>query len=258
VAIHVRTDVGDLPPIVGDAASLREMLASLLVNAVEAMPAGGTVTVQARAEADGVRLAVHDTGVGMSERVRERCLEPFFSTKEQHGAGLGLALVHATVERHGGTLTVESVAGQGSTFAVRLPLPRTPAAGSEPEPPAPARPLRILVVDDDPLARTAVTEQLGSEGHAVEAAAGGAEALERFTAGRFDMVITDRAMPGMGGDQLAITLRRLSPRTPIVMLTAFGELMDARGELPAGVDAVVSKPVTLSALARAIHRVTGG
>jgi PAS domain S-box-containing protein len=260
VAIQVETDAaGDVPVILGDPAAIREMLTNLIFNAVDAMPQGGTITVRARAEGSEVWLRVSDTGTGMSEDVRQRCLEPFFSTKGQHGTGLGLSLVHATVQRHRGSLAVQSEPGRGSTFAIRLPVHARPVPVPLDSAPATAsRPLRILVVEDDPIVRLSVTEQLRSESHTVETASNGLEGLEKFTSGRFDVVVTDRAMPEMGGDQLAATIERLAPETPVVMLTGFGELMDAKREQPLGVDTVVSKPVTLDALTQAITRVTAG
>jgi PAS domain S-box-containing protein len=120
--IRIETDADEAPVIRGDALAVRDMLAGLLVNAAEAMPQGGLITVRVRTEGGDVRLDVRDTGSGMSEEVRRRCLEPFFSTKRRRGAGLGLALAHATIERHGGTLKVESEPGRGSTFSVRIPV----------------------------------------------------------------------------------------------------------------------------------------
>src|SRR3989442_11981114 len=127
IAIPVDTRVFGAPVIQGDAAGIREMLANLIFNAVDAMPEGGTITMRARSEGAEVKLEVSDTGTGMSDEVRQLCLEPFFSTKGQHGTGLGLSLVHATVERHGGTLTVESEPGRGSMFIVRLSIPHQSA-----------------------------------------------------------------------------------------------------------------------------------
>jgi CheY-like chemotaxis protein len=193
----------------------------------------------------------------MSDEIRQRCLEPFFTTKGQHGTGLGLSLVHSTVQRHGGTLTIESAPGRGTTFIVRLPLQdEGPTAAAKVEAPASVRPLHILVVDDDPIVRMSVVAQLNTQAHTVEIASNGREGLDRFEAGRFDLVVTDRAMPEMGGDQLAATIERSAPDTPVIMLTGFGDLMVARGEHPTGVDAVVSKPVTLDALTQAIQKVT--
>jgi len=256
IAIRVDTRVTDVPGFPGDAAGIREMLANLIFNAVDAMPKGGTITVCARAEGGGVRLEVSDTGTGMSDEIRQRCLEPFFTTKGQHGTGLGLSLVHTTVERHGGTLSIESAPGRGSTFIVRLPLHGEAATAiADAESSEPLQPLHILLVDDDPLVRTSVVAQLNSQAHSVETAANGREGLDRFASGRFDLVVTDRAMPEMGGDQLAATIERSASNTPVIMLTGFGDLMGAKGDRPPGVDAVVSKPVTLDALTQAILKV---
>jgi len=252
----VITDAVDVPVILGDAAGIREMLTNLIFNAVDAMPQGGTIAMRVRQDGDEVLLTISDTGVGMSEEVRRRCLEPFFSTKDQQGTGLGLALVNTTVQRHGGTVAVESEPGQGTTFSIRLPIyreaPATPAA----DPVERSRRLRILWVEDDPLVRVVVTEQLSRQGHTVQSAANGLEGLDTFMSGRFDLVITDRAMPEMGGDQLATTIRQIAPKKPIIMLTGFGDLMDAKGEQPPAVDAVISKPVTMESLASAIKQVT--
>jgi PAS domain S-box-containing protein len=252
----VITDTVEVPVILGDAAGIREMLTNLIFNAVDAMPQGGTIAMRVRQDGDEALLTVSDTGVGMSEEVRRRCLEPFFSTKDQQGTGLGLALVNTTVQRHGGTLTVESEPGEGTTFSIRLPIyreaPATPAA----DPVERSRRLRILWVEDDPLVRMVVTEQLSRQGHTVQSAANGLEGLDTFMSGRFDLVITDRAMPEMGGDQLATTIRQIAPKKPIIMLTGFGDLMDAKGEQPPAVDAVISKPVTMESLAGTIKQVT--
>ena len=255
IEIRVAIDAAHAPVVRGDAAAIREMLTNLVLNAVEAMPRGGTITLRAHTVATEAVIEVHDTGVGMSDDVRQRCLEPFFSTKGRRGTGLGLALVHATVERHGGSLRVESEPDRGSRFIVRLPIaPRASADGGAGD--AALRPLHVLVVEDDPLARMSVIAQLSSQGHTVDSATNGVEGLAKFSAGRFDLVVTDRAMPGMGGDDLAASIASSAPGTPVIMLTGFGDLMAARGERPAGVGAVVSKPVTLDTLAQAIRVVT--
>ena len=257
VTIRIETDVIDVPTILGDAPGIREMLGNLIFNAVDAMPEGGTITVRARADGGDVRLEVRDTGTGMSDDVRQRCLEPFFSTKGQHGTGLGLSMVHATVEQHCGTLEIESQPGRGTTFIVRLPLHARAGAVRATEGAAAAAPreLRVLVVEDEPMVRMGVVAQLSSQGHFVDTAANGREGLDKFMSGRFDLVVTDRAMPVMGGDELAASIERLAPDTPVIMLTGFGDLMEAKGEHPAGVDAVIGKPVTLDALAGAIRQV---
>jgi signal transduction histidine kinase/ActR/RegA family two-component response regulator len=260
--IAVETAFDAVPPVNGNAAELREVLTNLIFNAVDAMPRGGTLTLRTRTDPTGewVLTEVTDTGVGMSEEVRRRCLEPFFSTKGERGTGLGLAMVFGIIQRHEGSLDIESERGRGTTFRVGLRVQKEPAAGmtaslSE----SGGRPLRILVVDDDAVPREVAVACLEADGHSVETATNGQEALEKFQAGWFDVVVTDRAMPVMNGVILAATIKRLAPRKPaIIMLTGFGELMSAAGERPPGVDLVVSKPVTLSKIREALKELGGG
>ena len=258
VMIDVTAEVTEgLPLVAAEGSQMREMLTNLIFNAVDAMPEGGTITLRARPEGDQVVLEVSDTGSGMTDEVRRRCLEPFFSTKGKQGTGLGLALVSTIIERHGGTMGIESHVGHGTTIIARLPR-----HASEPPLTLPSRPqerprrLRILLVEDEVNVRTVVTHQLSSDGHTVDSASNGREGMDKFMSGWFDLVITDRAMPEMGGDQLAAAVMGIAPKKPIIMLTGFGDLMAAKGEKPVGVKAVVSKPVTLDALRQAIIQAT--
>jgi CheY-like chemotaxis protein len=168
-------------------------------------------------------------------------------------------MVHGIVQRHNGLLEITSVPGQGSTFTLLLPVPLPdPAQGQSPAgetAAGAARRLRVLVVDDEPVVRQVTSAYLAADGHAVVAAGGGKEALERFVAaareaggegGPIDLVVTDRAMPDMSGDQLAAAIKRYSPATPVLLLTGFADLMN--GECPEGVDAVLRKPATIAAL----------
>ena len=119
--IEVELDLEKLSPVSGNPAELREALTNLIFNAVDAMPAGGTVTLRSRAEDNAVLFEISDTGTGMSEDVRTRCLEPFFSTKGDKGTGLGLSMVFGIIKRHNGTLDIESAVNRGSTFRIRFP-----------------------------------------------------------------------------------------------------------------------------------------
>jgi signal transduction histidine kinase len=120
--IEVLTNLEEVPPVTGNASELREALTNLIFNAVDAMPEGGTITLRSRPEHDAVFCEISDTGTGMSEDVRTRCLEPFFSTKGDKGTGLGLSMVFGTIKRHNGTLDIESAIGHGSTFRIRFPV----------------------------------------------------------------------------------------------------------------------------------------
>ena len=261
VVVHDRCE--DTPPVQGAEAALREALMNLIFNAVDAMPGGGAITLATRWEPDTglVALEVTDTGTGMDEATRLRCLEPFFTTKGEKGTGLGLAMVYGIVQRFGGTIDIASTPGAGTTFALRFPVFTEgesltgDAYGGDPA--AALRPLRIYVVDDDPRAGTVAEQLLLADGHAVVPARTGAEALERYAGeppGTVDVVISDQAMPGMSGAQLAAALRARGFAGLILLASGFGDLMRHRSERPAGVDAVLGKPLTVAALREALRR----
>ena len=258
ISIAVEKDLQKIPTIAGNAANLREMLTNLIFNAVDAMPRGGTITIRTRRDNDQVVLEIGDTGTGMTEETRRRCLEPFFTTKGERGTGLGLSMVYGIVQRHEGEIDIQTAVGQGTTFIIRLPH-HTTKLSSQPErvdkPASQAPSFRILVVDDEPLTGKVIGEYLKLDGHTVEIAGNGGGGLETFRKGHFDLVIVDRAMPDMSGDQVASTIKALSPTTPIIMLTGFGSMMDAADEKPASVDLVVGKPVTIADLRRALMEV---
>jgi CheY-like chemotaxis protein len=200
-------------------------------------------------------MEVKDSGTGMSEDVRQRCLDPFFTTKGELGTGLGLAMVHGIIQRHEGTLDIQSIMGQGTTFTICLPKGRGIKEVAPHHAPNVARPLRVLVADDQPLLCEILTEYLTNDCHTVVTAHDGREALQRFRdSGVFDVVITDQAMPEMTGDQLACEIKKRSPATPVILATGFGEapIHDGAGK----VDHVLSKPVLLTDLRHALLRVT--
>ena len=122
MTIHVETNFQSVPAVSGDESALREVLTNLIFNAVDAMPSGGAITLETVIEDNQAVIRVRDTGAGMTEAVRQRCLEPFFSTKGQQGTGLGLSMVYGIVERHRGKMEIESAPGKGTTFIIRLPF----------------------------------------------------------------------------------------------------------------------------------------
>jgi signal transduction histidine kinase len=259
VTIDVRTEMRNVPTVPGDESELREALANLVFNAIDAIPKRGTIVLRTEVQGRWLVITVSDDGVGMTEEVRARCLEPFFSTKKSEGTGLGLGSVYGIVRRHEGEIDIQSEPGRGTSVSISLPLERK---GKAPEAPKPARPvraaLRILVVEDEPLVREVLGVYLQEDAHDVVLAVNGRVGLEKFKSdGPFDLVMTDRAMPEMNGDQLAAEIKKLNPQQPIVLLTGFGDLMTGAGEQPPGVDLVVSKPFTLATLRSAMSKVTG-
>jgi signal transduction histidine kinase len=250
--IRMQLDLQDVPPVCGDESALREVLTNLIFNAVDAMPAGGTLIIRTRQSGDRGFLEVQDSGTGMTEEVRRRCLEPFFSTKGERGTGLGLSMVFGIVQRHSGMIDLQSVVGRGTTFRISLPLYQEEELSEPVEQPGPSRSLRVLVVDDEAAVRDLLQEALASEGHAVEVAEQGVDGLRRFLAGSFDLVVTDKAMPGMSGDQMAAAIKQVAPQTPIILLTGFGQFLD-KESMPS-IDVLVAKPLSFTGLRDAICR----
>jgi PAS domain S-box-containing protein len=255
IAVNVRTDMQEVPLVAGNAAELRAALTNLLFNAVDAMPRGGTITIRTYRDDGYVVLEIGDTGTGMTEEVRRRCLEPFFTTKGEHGTGLGLSMVYGIIQRHQGTIDVESEISKGTTFIIHLPVQSARLqVGPSATPASVTQHLHILVVDDEAVVRNIVGEYLKIDGHIVEAADSGHDGLEKFRNSRFDLVLVDRAMPGMSGDQVAAVIKSTAPKVPVVMLTGFGSMMNAADEKPIGVDFIVGKPVTINTLRTAISK----
>jgi PAS domain S-box-containing protein len=213
-----------LPPVLGERSTLAGALMNLCVNAVDAMPEGGTLTLRSRSRPGSMaEIQVEDDGAGMSEEIQARALEPFFTTKPVgKGTGLGLSMANATCKAHGGGLTLRSAPGRGTVVALLLPAAAGGAAPARPDPaPAPARPRRILLVDDDPLIQESVPELLATMGHQVAVAPGGREAMDRLAADPFDLVILDSNMPGWNGAETLRAIRRLQPRLPVILATGY-------------------------------------
>jgi len=167
-----------------------------------------------------------------------------------------LAMVRGVVQQHGGTVEVESRSGLGTTFKIRLPIeyvkptPIVPASSADG---LLARSLRVLVVDDEPMLRTVMAAFLTGDGHVFETAASGAEALAQLKDGnKFDVVITDKTMPVMNGEQLAVAINQRAPSLPVILMTGFGDMMLDAGEIPPHICTILCKPFTQSSLRAAL------
>jgi len=272
VVIRMHTELApDLPAVLGVDSELREALTNLVFNAVDAMPDGGVLTLrtrpgQPRAFGDHstrVLLEVEDTGVGMDETTRQRCLEPFFTTKGEQGTGLGLAMVYGAAERHGADIEIDSSVGRGTSVRLILQAiePGALVASHATPPSAPMRTLRLLLIDDDPVLLHSLSETLGLDGHEVTVASGGEAGIVAFSAARetgrpFDAVLTDLGMPYVDGRKVASEVKVRSPATPVIMLTGWGGSFAATAETPPYVDRVLSKPPKSRELRAVLAQVT--
>jgi PAS domain S-box-containing protein len=239
------------PAILAVASEIREAILNILENALAAMPGGGRLTMHVRGVDNRAVLAITDTGLGMSEEVQRLAFEPFFTTRAgEGGSGLGLALAQEIVQRYGGTISLRSSEGIGTTFTLSFP-----AIGGEPQGAAvllpSLEPLKILAVEDEPEVLDLVRAMLSYAGHTVITAASGREALDLFQREPVDLVVTDLGMPGMTGLVLAEELKRLR-QVPVVLLTGWADDLDA-AQIP-HIDMVVPKPVTRERLIDAIAR----
>jgi signal transduction histidine kinase/CHASE3 domain sensor protein/ActR/RegA family two-component response regulator len=274
IAIEVRIELApDLPAIMGADNEIREALINLIFNAVDAMPDGGALTLRTGVAQEKaptseespvrkfVQVEVIDAGVGMDEDTRRRCLEPFFTTKGERGTGLGLAMVYGTMERHSADIEIESAVGTGTTIRLRFAVPTTsPVAAAAASAAAGAvSPLRILIVDDDPLVLKSLRDTLEGDGHGVTTADGGQAGIDAFLAARaqgnpFPVVITDLGMPYVDGRKVSTAVKTAAPGTRVLMLTGWGQRLVADGDIPPHVDRVLSKPPKLRELREALAR----
>ena len=251
--IEVTSDFSEVPALLGSAPELREVLTNLIFNAVDAMPEGGTITVRTRTLPNHVRVDVCDTGIGMTPEEKVRCLEPFYTTKGEHGTGLGLAVTYGIVQRHGGSIEIESEKGRGTTFSLLFPMTDSEAGEGIATPAQDAmRSLRVLVVDDQQIICELISEHLIADGHQTMVASETEDAIQFLKDGSFDLVITDQSMPTMSGIELGQMVKQMHPATPVILLTGFGDELKVDGQMPDGIDMIVAKPVSSVELRQAI------
>jgi signal transduction histidine kinase/ActR/RegA family two-component response regulator/HAMP domain-containing protein len=263
IVIDVRTELtSGLPRILGTESDIRDALTNLIFNAVDAMSEGGTLTLRTRQAPQSIDLEVRDTGSGMDEETRRRCFEPFFTTKGERGTGMGLAMVYGMAQRHDAQIDIDSAPGAGTTVRVQFrPAPSATAVAAKPAATRPTRALKLLVVDDDPLVSQSLLHVLNHEGHAVTTADGGQAGIDAFSAalgtGReFDVVMTDLGMPYVDGRAVAAGVKALSPSTPVLLLTGWGQRLSTEQTVPEHVDRLLSKPPKLVELLAALADLT--
>ena len=207
------------------------------------MPHGGSLKICCTRNGKRVYLRFADSGMGMTEEVRERVFEPFYTTKGVHGTGLGLAVSYGIIERHEGMISVESTVGRGTTFRIDLPVAENAApVHEEIRSTTATESLSIMVIDDEEVVRETLADMLSDLSHRVVMVENGRDAVAKISGGSFDIVFTDLAMPEMDGWETARAIRQLKPELPVVLVTGYG----ATAKPPAGetdlVAGIIGKP----------------
>ncbi|MDO8736630.1 MAG: PAS domain S-box protein [Thermoleophilia bacterium] len=260
--IEVRTDLTEIPPVNGNETELGEVFVNLVLNATDALVEGGVISLATDIEPGGqwLRITVADNGKGMDDDERKRIFEPFFTTKGMAGSGLGLSVAYGIINRHGGEIIVESRKGGGTRFTVRLPVATIAdlteaaklsiaadmaASASEDDPPEVRA--RVLVIDDEATIRNLLGDILTGIGHEAAMAASGREGMELFATASesgesFDLVLTDLGMPEMSGWEVVDEVKRMSPETPVALITGWGDQLDSDKMKESHVDSVIAKP----------------
>ncbi|HJQ99175.1 MAG TPA: ATP-binding protein [Candidatus Polarisedimenticolaceae bacterium] len=258
VQIKPAFDRVEVAPVMGNASELREVFTNLILNAVDAMPQGGKLTLTCVREGERIVARVTDTGVGMTEEIRTHLFDPFFTTKGTRGMGLGMSVVYGIVTRHEGKIEVMTSLGKGTTFVLDFPVAtvkQLPVAGGDGAAlPQLMRPGRILVVDDEPEVAAVVKDVLIGAGHKVDTAISGRDALQMLEVSPYDVVFTDLGMPDMSGWEVAERIGDTKSGIQVALVTGWGTSLDEADARRRGVEAVVHKPFEIDELVKIAHR----
>jgi len=258
VQLEVLFEPGNIPPVSGNRTELIEAVRNILRNAIDAMPDGGTIRIASSMEQTDfqptVEIRIVDTGVGMSEEVRRKIFDPFFSTKGPKGTGLGMSVTHGIVRRHHGDIKVLSSLGRGTTCIISLPAAMRTGdwvrPGSET---TQTEKVRILVIDDEDVIRDFMAEIFTMQGYTVDVAANGPDAIALFTAGHYDVIFSDLGLPGMTGWEIAKTIRAANREVPIILLSGWSIQLDDARVRESGITLVLPKPCQMQDLLNAVQ-----
>ncbi len=245
VKILAETELAANAFVTGQAGELREVFTNLILNAAAAMPAGGTLTVRTARGGDDVWCTVEDTGIGMSEEVRARVFEPFYSTKGEAGSGLGMSIVAAIRQRHNGRVEIDSGPGRGTSVRFCLPAASALSAVKAPLRRRGHVSLRVAITSEDEAGRDALALLLRRHGHYVHTAANAEETIKLLMSEEFDVVVTDLGLGNHSGWEVAEATKVIRPSAAVVLSTAWTEEWDSAEVSRRGVDGILSKPYTV-------------
>ena len=258
IKINIQKKVSSLPLVAGSASELREVFTNLIRNAIDAMHQGVIINVKTFKHDGHIAIQIEDTGIGIPEVIRDKIFDPFFTTKGPQSTGLGMSVSYGIIDRHKGTIKIESVEGKGTTFTIKLPqLEKKSEKRGEEEKlklaPKKQKKARILVIEDEKGVRLLLEDILTDVGHEVETASYGSQGIEKFKKNSFDLVLTDLGMPGMSGWQVAKEIKKINKKIPVALITGWEVQLNDSELKKHGVDLVVNKPFRVEQVLRLVQ-----
>jgi PAS domain S-box-containing protein len=255
VTIEIVSTFEEIPPVSGNDSEMRGVLTNMILNAIEAMPEGGKIEISTSKKRGGVIIQISDTGVGIAEEAKKKIFEPFYTTKPFTNTGLGLSMSYGIIKRFGGEIEVVSELGYGTTFTIILPFGEAVKdEGVSSQTIKKGKQARILVIDDEEVVRSVLSRTLANVNHQVTLAADGEKGVQLFQEGKYDMVLTDLGMPGMSGWEVCRMIKRISPDTPVGMITGWGADMSQSKMDEYGLDFLISKPFDLNQILNVVAK----
>ena len=254
IRINIQKELSPLPCTAGSASELREVVTNLINNAIDAIPQGGDIKITTFKEDSHIAIKIEDTGIGIANERKDRIFDPFFTTKGIQFSGLGLSVSYGIINRHRGTIRVDSTEGKGTTFTIKLPITEKTIKEEKIEfKPEDQRKARILVIEDEEGVRNVLKDILTDAGHEVEIAFDGIQGIELFKKKEFDLVFTDLGMPGMSGWQIAEKIKDINKRVPVALITGWNVELSEYEMRKSGVDLIVYKPFEVKQVLRLVQ-----
>ncbi len=256
VKIDIQKELSQIPSIAGSASELREVFSNIINNALDVMPKGGKISIKTFMDNTHVVVIVEDTGVGIPKEIQDRIFDPFFTTKGVQSTGLGMSASYGIINRHRGTITVDSIEGQGTTFTIKLPISGVNVEKEKPISRKKSR-AKILVIEDEAGVRELLKDILMEGEHEVEIAPNGKKGIELFQKKKFDLVFTDLGMPGISGWQVAEEIKKLNGKTKVVLVTGWEVQLKDDELKKCGVDLVINKPFQMKQILGLVGEMMG-
>ena len=255
ITLRVNTDSMEIPIVEGNASELREVFIDILFNAVDAMPKGGELTIQAKSGGKSVFVTFFDTGEGMSEETKKRVFDPFFTTKGSKGTGLGMSVAYGIISRHNGQIIIDSELGVGTAVTVQLPVSEKVIKEIEGKfNLKQEEKTKILLIEDHKVTQDILAENLINQGHSVHKTDNGMAGIKMFKTGNYDIVITDVGLPDISGWAVSKKIKDISPQVPIIFITGWGNQLSSSQLKECGVDYVLTKPFKIEEISSIIKK----